>query len=155
METGRAGERFRVLEPALPPEGPAAPNRLRLLIMGLLVALAAAGAAVMAREQFDTAFHSERRDGARTVRHGVPFGRRAPRLHRGAGARLDPADRPDAGRTPRARRVRDSLRAGADRAGRFVCGVSRQRQRAAGPPDRVLRCMSWQRSRSSIPTWSA
>ncbi len=58
METGRAGERFRVLEPALPPEGPSAPNRVRLLIMGLLLALAAAAGAVLAREQFDTAFHS-------------------------------------------------------------------------------------------------
>jgi polysaccharide chain length determinant protein (PEP-CTERM system associated) len=58
METDRAGERFRILEPALPPEGPAAPNRLRLLIMGLLLAVAAAAGAVMAREQFDTAFHS-------------------------------------------------------------------------------------------------
>jgi len=58
METGRAGERFRVLEPALPPEGPAAPNRIRLLIMGLLLAFAGAAAAVLAREQFDTAFHS-------------------------------------------------------------------------------------------------
>jgi len=58
METDRAGERFRVLEPALPPEGPAAPNRIRLLIMGLLLAFAAAGAAVLAREQFDTAFHT-------------------------------------------------------------------------------------------------
>lgn len=58
METDRAGERFRVLEPALPPEGPAAPNRVRLLIMGLLLALTAAAAAVLAREQFDTAFHS-------------------------------------------------------------------------------------------------
>jgi polysaccharide chain length determinant protein (PEP-CTERM system associated) len=58
METDRAGERFRILEPALPPEGPAAPNRVRLLIMGLLLALAAAAGAVMAREQFDTAFHS-------------------------------------------------------------------------------------------------
>lgn len=58
MEAGRAGERFRVLEPALPPEGPAAPNRMRLLILGLLVALAAAIGAVLLREQFDTAFHS-------------------------------------------------------------------------------------------------
>lgn len=58
METDRAGERFRILEPALPPEGPTAPNRLRLLIMGLLLAAAAAAAAVLVREQFDTAFHS-------------------------------------------------------------------------------------------------
>jgi protein tyrosine kinase modulator len=58
METDRAGERFRVLEPALPPEGPAAPNRMRLLIMGLLLAFAAAAVAVLAREQFDTGFHS-------------------------------------------------------------------------------------------------
>ena len=58
LETDRAGERFRVLEPALPPEGPAAPNRLRLLLMGLLLAGAAAAAAVLVREQFDTGFHS-------------------------------------------------------------------------------------------------
>jgi polysaccharide chain length determinant protein (PEP-CTERM system associated) len=58
METERAGESFRVLEPALPPEGPTAPNRLRLLLMGLLLAAAAAGAAVLIREQFDTGFHT-------------------------------------------------------------------------------------------------
>ena len=58
METDRAGERFRVLEPALPPEGPAAPNRMRLLIMGLLLAFAGAAAVVLVREQFDTAFHT-------------------------------------------------------------------------------------------------
>jgi uncharacterized protein involved in exopolysaccharide biosynthesis len=58
METDRAGERFRVLEPALAPEGPAAPNRIRLLIMGLLLAFFAAAGAVLVREQFDTAFHS-------------------------------------------------------------------------------------------------
>ena len=58
METDRAGERFRVLEPAVPPEGPTAPNRLRLLILGLLLATAAAAAAVLLREQFDTVFHS-------------------------------------------------------------------------------------------------
>lgn len=58
METDRAGERFRVLDAALPPEGPAAPNRMRLLLMGLLLAGAAAAAAALVREQFDTAFHS-------------------------------------------------------------------------------------------------
>ncbi|HEY5616424.1 MAG TPA: hypothetical protein VIK60_00685, partial [Vicinamibacterales bacterium] len=58
METDRAGETFRVLEPALPPGGPAAPNRFRLLIMGLLLAAAAAAAAVLIREQFDMAFHT-------------------------------------------------------------------------------------------------
>ena len=58
METERAGETFRVLEPALPPEGPTAPNRFRLLLMGLLLAAAAAGGAVLLREQFDSGFHS-------------------------------------------------------------------------------------------------
>lgn len=58
LETDRAGERFRVLEPALPPETPAAPNRVRLLLMGLLLACAASVAAVFAREQFDTTFHT-------------------------------------------------------------------------------------------------
>jgi polysaccharide biosynthesis transport protein len=58
LETDRAGETFRVLEPALPPEGPAAPNRFRLLIMGLLLAAATAAVAVLIREQFDTAFHT-------------------------------------------------------------------------------------------------
>jgi len=58
METDRAGERFRVLEPALPPEGPAEPNRMRLLILGFLLACGGAVAAVLVREQFDTAFHT-------------------------------------------------------------------------------------------------
>jgi protein tyrosine kinase modulator len=58
VETDRAGETFRVLEPALPPQGPAAPNRFRLLILGLLLAAAAAAVAVLVREQFDTAFHT-------------------------------------------------------------------------------------------------
>jgi polysaccharide chain length determinant protein (PEP-CTERM system associated) len=58
METGNAGETFRVLEPALPPEGPSAPNRFRLLLMGLLLAAATAAGAVLLREQFDTGFHS-------------------------------------------------------------------------------------------------
>jgi polysaccharide chain length determinant protein (PEP-CTERM system associated) len=58
IETDRQGERFRVLESAIPPEGPSAPNRVRLMIMGLLLAFAAAVAAVLMAEQFDTSFHS-------------------------------------------------------------------------------------------------
>ena len=57
METDRQGERFRVLEPALPAEGPSAPNRLRLMLMGFLLAIAAAVAVVLAAEQFDSSFH--------------------------------------------------------------------------------------------------
>lgn len=58
VETDRQGERFRILEPALPPAGPAAPNRLRLMILGLLLALATAVVAVIGAEQLDTSFHS-------------------------------------------------------------------------------------------------
>ena len=57
METDRQGERFRILEPALPAEGPSAPNRIRLLLMGILLALAAAVAVVLTAEQFDVSFH--------------------------------------------------------------------------------------------------
>jgi len=58
IETDRQGERFRVLESAIPPEGPSAPNRMRLIIMGVLLAFAAAVTATLAAEQFDTSFHS-------------------------------------------------------------------------------------------------
>jgi succinoglycan biosynthesis transport protein ExoP len=57
VETDRQGERFRVLEPALPPEGPTGPNRLRLILMGILLALAAAVGIVLTAEQFDASFH--------------------------------------------------------------------------------------------------
>jgi polysaccharide chain length determinant protein (PEP-CTERM system associated) len=58
LETDRQGERFRLLETAVPPEGPAAPNRLRLLLMGLLLAAAAAAAVVLGAEQLDMSFHN-------------------------------------------------------------------------------------------------
>jgi succinoglycan biosynthesis transport protein ExoP len=58
METENQGERFRILEAAVPPSGPNAPNRLRLLIMGLFLAVLAAGMAVLLVEQVDTSFHS-------------------------------------------------------------------------------------------------
>ena len=58
IETGHQGENFRILDTAVPPEGPSAPNRLRLMLMGLLLALAATAAAIVAAEQFDTSFHN-------------------------------------------------------------------------------------------------
>jgi polysaccharide chain length determinant protein (PEP-CTERM system associated) len=58
MEVDRQGEHFRILEPALPPPSPVAPNRLRLLAVGLLMALAAGVGAALLAEQFDSTFHS-------------------------------------------------------------------------------------------------
>jgi polysaccharide chain length determinant protein (PEP-CTERM system associated) len=58
IETGHQAENFRILDAAVPPEGPAAPNRLRLVLMGLLLALAFMAAMVVAVEQVDTSFHS-------------------------------------------------------------------------------------------------
>jgi polysaccharide chain length determinant protein (PEP-CTERM system associated) len=58
MEAGRSGERFRVMEAAIPPNDPSAPNRLRLLMMGFIVALVLAFVAILAVEQFDTTFHN-------------------------------------------------------------------------------------------------
>ena len=58
METEKSGERFRILEGAIPPADPSAPNRVRLLMMGGILALVAAFVIVLAFEQFDTTFHS-------------------------------------------------------------------------------------------------
>lgn len=58
METEQSGERFRILEAAIPPTDPSAPNRVRLLMMGFILALVLAFVAVLAFEQFDTSFHS-------------------------------------------------------------------------------------------------
>jgi polysaccharide chain length determinant protein (PEP-CTERM system associated) len=51
------GERFRILDPALVPQEPDAPNRLRLLIMGLILAVGAAVGVVVLAEEMDTSFH--------------------------------------------------------------------------------------------------
>lgn len=58
VEEGHQGENFRILDSAVAPEGPSAPNRLRLVLMGLLLALAAMAGAVVLAEQFDTSFHN-------------------------------------------------------------------------------------------------
>jgi protein tyrosine kinase modulator len=58
VEVDKQGERFRILEPAVAPDGPRAPNRLRLLMLGLLLAFAAAAAAVVITEQLDGTIHT-------------------------------------------------------------------------------------------------
>jgi hypothetical protein len=57
LEADQHGEQFRVLEDALPPSAPVAPNRPRLVILGLILAIAAGVGAVLAAEQFDETFH--------------------------------------------------------------------------------------------------
>ncbi len=57
-EQGQKGEQFRILDPAISSKQPAAPNRFRLILMGLLLSFGlAAGAAVLA-ETLDTSFHT-------------------------------------------------------------------------------------------------
>jgi hypothetical protein len=56
LEQRQKGENFRVIEPARLPERPAGPNRFRLLLVGLALAIGASGAAVVLAEQVDTSF---------------------------------------------------------------------------------------------------
>jgi len=56
LEQGRKGEHFRVIDPARPPDRPTGPNRLRLLMVGLALALGISGVAVVVAEQIDTSF---------------------------------------------------------------------------------------------------
>lgn len=65
LEQRQQGEQFRVIEPAVLPERPAGPNRLRLLLVGMALALGAAGLAVVLAEQVDTSFR--RVDDVRTA----------------------------------------------------------------------------------------
>src|SRR6185503_7882905 len=58
METDRQGERFRILEAAVAPSAPVAPNRMRLIVMGLLLAIFAGAVAALVAEQFDPTFHT-------------------------------------------------------------------------------------------------
>jgi polysaccharide chain length determinant protein (PEP-CTERM system associated) len=58
LETRPSGEQFRVLDSALPPTEPAAPNRLQLLLLAGVLSIVAAAGAIFAAEQLDTSFHS-------------------------------------------------------------------------------------------------
>jgi polysaccharide chain length determinant protein (PEP-CTERM system associated) len=77
LEQGAKGEQFRVIDPARPPDRPTGPNRLRLLMVGIVLALGAAGAAVIVAEQIDTSYRraDEVRDTA-----GVPVLSTIPRI---------------------------------------------------------------------------
>lgn len=57
MEQRQKGEQFRILDPAIPSNSPAAPNRIKLLLMGVMVSLGLAAGAVVLAEQLDTSFH--------------------------------------------------------------------------------------------------
>lgn len=58
MEMRQKGEQFRVIEPALPADGPVAPNRLRFLVLGLAASVGAALGLVFLAEHIDTSFHT-------------------------------------------------------------------------------------------------
>ena len=58
MEQRQKGEQFRILDPAVPSQIPAAPKRLRLLAISLVLSLGLAGGALMLAEMLDTSFHS-------------------------------------------------------------------------------------------------
>jgi uncharacterized protein involved in exopolysaccharide biosynthesis len=57
MEQRQKGEQFRVLDAALPDPKPAAPNRVKLLLMTLAGAVGMAVGVVMLAEKIDTSFH--------------------------------------------------------------------------------------------------
>jgi succinoglycan biosynthesis transport protein ExoP len=58
LEQGKSVEQFRILDAAIPPRDPAAPNRLRFLLIGLMLSIALAACAALVAEKMDTAFHS-------------------------------------------------------------------------------------------------
>ncbi len=58
MEQKQKGEQFKVTDPAVPSPQPAAPNRLRLLLMTFGAAIGLAVGAVLVVENLDTSFHT-------------------------------------------------------------------------------------------------
>jgi uncharacterized protein involved in exopolysaccharide biosynthesis len=56
LEQGQKGEKFRIMEAAAMPDRPTGPNRIRLFLIGLALALGASGAAVVLAENVDTSF---------------------------------------------------------------------------------------------------
>lgn len=57
MEQARHSGQMRIIDPAMPSNTPSAPNRLRLLLMGLALSLGLAAGGVMLAEYRDKSFH--------------------------------------------------------------------------------------------------
>jgi hypothetical protein len=58
LERGNNGQQFRILDPAVPPILPAAPQRFLLMLLATAAALGAAFVAVVIAERLDNTFHS-------------------------------------------------------------------------------------------------
>jgi uncharacterized protein involved in exopolysaccharide biosynthesis len=58
MEQEQQGVQFAILDPAVEPDGPASPNRFRILLGGLAISIGLALGAVLLAERADTSFHA-------------------------------------------------------------------------------------------------
>jgi polysaccharide chain length determinant protein (PEP-CTERM system associated) len=58
LEQGQKVEQFRILDAAVPPRDPSAPDRLRFFVLGLILSIGLAVGATLVAEKIDTAFHS-------------------------------------------------------------------------------------------------
>jgi len=58
LEDERKGERFTLIEPPIPPEQPASPNRVAIIVLGLVLALASAVGIVMLLEALDNSIRN-------------------------------------------------------------------------------------------------
>ncbi|MDD5581105.1 MAG: lipopolysaccharide biosynthesis protein [Methylobacter sp.] len=60
LEVERKGERFSLIDPPLEPEKPVSPNRIAILFLGFIFAIAAGIGSVVLAEMMDTAIYSEK-----------------------------------------------------------------------------------------------
>lgn len=60
LETDRKGERFSLIEPPLSPEEPASPNRIAILVLGLILSMALAAGTVAIAEALDSSIRGRR-----------------------------------------------------------------------------------------------
>ena len=77
LEQRQKGEQFRILEAAIPPTAPSAPNRFRLFLVGTVLSAALAVGVALLVERLDRSFHDV--DDLRSVTN-VPVIGRIPRI---------------------------------------------------------------------------